>query len=336
MKAGLDKSQLLAVGVGAAVMLVAGGVAWLGLGALGEKQAEAEALAERMGNPALAALLNDPAGAGRATRDAAELQKLQVELRNNDTVARQWAQATQELAGEGEDWAKDPGKWKDRLIAVQSQLQKDAKEKRVGMAPDFYLGLDGFRQKSPTVEEVPGLALHLSVAERLVRRLIEARRIKEQFPTACEFRTLAGPGSALENEGQKEPPVPPGPGAKPGVPAPEAERKTFRVEIQSSPEVLYEYVRLLAKDPALFIVTDMRLANEKKSFPLRSEIAKKFSEAAAPGGGGAPAERKEKKKLLEVLAGGESLNAILEIDFVAWKQPEEAKAGAALTPAATP
>jgi len=336
MKADLDKSQLLVVVGGVAVVLVAGGAAWLGLGALGEKQAEAQALTERMGNPALAALLNDPAGAGRATRDSAELQKLELELRNNDAVARQWAQATQELAGEGKDWAKDPGKWKDRLIAVQSELQKEAKAGRLGLAPDFYLGLDGFRQKSPTAEEVPELALHLSVAERLVRRLIEARQVKEQYPTGCELRTMEGPGSVQEKGGQEKPPAPPSPGAKPGTLAPEAERKTFRVEIRSSPEVFYEYIRLLAKDPALFIVTNLRLANEKQAFPLRSEIAKKFSEAAYPAGGGAPAEKKEKKRLLEILAGEESLNVTLEIDYVAWKQPEEAKAGGAPTPAATP
>lgn len=333
MKAGLDKSRLLAV-VGGAVVLVAAGVAWFGLGGLAEKQAEAQALTERMGNPALAALLNDPAGAGRAVRDTAELQKLAQELRNNDAVARQWAQATQELAGEGQDWAKDPGKWKDRLIAVQSELQKQAKAGKLGLAADFYLGLDGFRQKSPTAEEVPDLALHLSVAERLVRRLMEARQIKEQYPTVCEFLALAGPGSAHEKGMPDRPPAPTGPGAKPRAPAPEAERKTFRVEIRSSPEVLYEYARLLAADPGLFIVTDLRLTNEKQTFPLRSEIAKKFSEAAAPGEGEGPADKKEKKRLLEILAGEESLNVTLEIDFVAWKQPEEAKAGGA--PVATP
>jgi len=331
MKAGLNKGQLGAGMAGAAVVLVAAGVAWFGLGGLGEKQAEAQALTERMGDPALAALLNDPAGAGRATRDAAELQKLEKELQDKDAVARQWTQATQELAGEGQDWAKDPGKWKDRLIAIQSELQKDAKARRLILAPDFYLGLDGFRQKSPTVEEVPELALHLSVAERLVRRLMEARQTKEQYPTVCEFRALTGPGSAKDKGGQEKSPVAPAPGIRPGTPPPEVERKTFRVEIRSSPEVLYEYVRLLAADPALFIVTDLRLANEKQSFPLRSEIAKKFSEATPPPGAGGAAEKKEKKRLLEILAGEESLNATLELDYVAWKQSEEAKAAGART-----
>ena len=334
MKTGLDKRQLGAVVGGAVIVLVAAGVAWFGLGGLGEKQTEAQALTERMGDPALAALLNDPAGAGRATRDAADLQKLEKELQEKDVAAKQWAQASLEMAGEGQDWAKDPGKWKDRLIAIQSELQKDAKAQRLDLAPDFYLGLEDFRQKSPTVEEVPELALHLTVAERLVRRLMEARQIKEQYPTVCELRTLAGPGSAKDKGGQGKSSAAPGPGTKTGTPAPEVERKTFRVEIRSSPEVLYEYIRRLASDPALFIVTDLRLANEKQSFPFRSEIAKKFSEATPPPVGGDLAAKKERKRLLEVLAGEESLNATLEVDYVSWKQPEEAKAAGART--ATP
>ena len=336
MKAGLEKRQLTAIAGAVAAALIAGGLAWFGLGELAEKQAEAQALAERMGNPALAALLSDPGGGSRASRDTAEIQKLANELRDGDSPANLWAQATQELAGEGQDWAKDPGRWKDRLIAVQSQLQKEAKAGRLGLAPDFYLGLDGFRQKSPTAEEVPELALHLSVAERLVRRLMEARQIKEQYPTICEFRSLAGPGSGQEKVPQEKPPAAPIPEAKPGVAGPEAERKTFRLEIRSSPEVLYEYVRLLVADPALLIVKDLKLVNEKQNFPLRSEIAKKFSEAPAPTGGAGPAEKKEEKRLLEILAGEEGLNATLEIDFVAWKKPGEAKAGGAPSPAASP
>lgn len=331
MKAGLERGQLLAVVGGAAVVVAAGGLAWFGLGGLGEKQVEAQALAERMGNPALAALLNDPAGANRATRDAMEIQKLASELRDKDAVVSQWAQATQELAGDGQDWSKDPGKWKDRLIAIQSQLQKEAKVGRLGLAPDFYLGLDDFRQKSPTVEEVPELALHLSVAERLVRRLMEARQVKEQYPTACEFLALAGPGSVQEKASS-----PPVPGTKPGATTPEAERKAFRLEIRSSPEVFYEYTRLLATDPACFIITDLRVVNEKQSFPLRSEIAKKFSEPTAPLGEANPENQKEQKRLLEILAGEESLTATLEIDFVAWKQSQEAQAGGAPAPVATP
>ena len=67
------------------------------------------------------------------------------------------------------------------------------------------------------------------------------------------------------------------------------------------------------------------MANERQTFPLRSEIAKKFTSSAGGAGGSGTSEKKE-KKLLEILAGEESLSAKLEVDFVAWKNPKEAKA----------
>lgn len=320
MKAALDKNQLMLVAGGGVGLLAAGALAWFGLGGLGEKQAEAQALTERMGNPALAALMSDPGGAARAGKEAADLRKLGQELEENDgAVTRTWTEGTKEAAGDGQEWAKDPGKWKDELIRIQSALQKSAPASQVRLAPDFYLGLETFRQKSPTVEEVPGLAMHLKVAEKLVMKLLEARKRKEQFPTVCEFRSLTGPGSGGE---KAEPAAAPG---KPGAVA-GPERQKFKAEVRCSPEVLYEYLRLLAVDPWLLVVTGLEVANEKESFPLRSEIAKKFT-AKEPGAAGAAGGAKDEKKLLEILAGEESLKAVVEVDFVAWRNPEEAKAG---------
>lgn len=330
MRIGFNRTQLLLVG---GLFLTAGGLAWFGLNGLTERQIEAEALAERMGNPALAALLSQPGGINRATRDAAEIQKLGEDLQRDLPIAS-WIQATQKLAGDGKDWAKDPGKWKDQLILIQSQLQKDAKADQVKLSPEFYLGLDGFRQKSPTTAEVPELALHLSVAERLVRRLLEARKVKEQYPTVCEVVTLSGPGSDQEKAGQRELSPLPKPGGKPGAPDFGAERKTFKMEIRCSPEVLYEYVKLLAGDPALLLVSDFQITNEKQSFPLRSEIAKKFAQVTPAGAEASLEGKTDDKKLLEILAGEEALNVILGIEFVAWKGPEEPKAGVA--PAVAP
>lgn len=330
----LNRNQLLLGGALLLGVVGAGVLGWMGLGALGEKQLEAQTLSERMGDPALASLLADPAGLGRAGKDAAELKKLTLEIQEKNATTKEWSRATRELAGEGNEWAKDPGKWKDRLIAVQSQLQKEAATKKVQMAQEFYLGLNSFRQKSPSAEEVPGLAFHLSVAERLVRLLLQAREIPEQYPTACEIISLVGPGSAESLDGQRISPTQ-NPTPKPGAPIIEIERKAFRLKIRSSPEVLYEYVRLLSRDPALLIITNLSLENEKQSFPSRSDIAKRFSETPASedpniSDGG---QRKNGKRLLEILAGEESVSTSMEIDFVAWKNPEEVKATVQAAPA---
>lgn len=313
---------------GGVAVLGAAGLAWWGLGQLGERQVEAQALADRMGNPALAALLADPTGMDRAKQETVKLQKLEKELREKEgPLAAQWAEETSKLAGDGQDWSADPGKWKDRLVAVQSELQQSAPSQRVQLAPDFYLGLDPFRQKSPTADEVPALALHLSVAKRLVELLFQARKVAEQYPTACEFRSLVGPGSVMEKTAAA-----PVPGTRSGSGSTGPERKSFRAEIRCSPEVLYEYVRLLFQDPALLILTDMAVSNEKQTFLLRSEIAKKFStnETSSDATSG-PAQNA--KKLLEILAGEESLLVTLEMDFVAWRNSFEEKGNSAPAPA---
>lgn len=310
------------------VLAAAGVLAWLGLGALGVKQTEAEALADRMGNPALATLLTDPAALTRAIRDAAELEKMENELERQEAKWTDvWVGETQRLAGQGEDWSQDPGKWKDRLILVQSELQKNALVRRVSLGPDFYLGLEAYREKSPAPEEVPGLALHLGVAQRLVERLLEARQVNEQYPTVCELRMLSGPGSVTEKGSEAPvPAAPPKKGEAGGGPP----RKKFRLEIRCSPEVLYEYVRRLLTDPSLLIITGLAVTNEQQAFPLRSEIAKKFSESGASPEASpeaSPDAKKAEKKLLEILAGKESISALLEVDFVAWAKPAETGPG---------
>ena len=300
-------------------LLLAGVFAWMGLAGLAQKQAEALDLAERMGDPALAALLGDPAGISRAAREAAELANLTKLLGESDEGRiSQWAQGTREATGEGEAWSKDPGKWKDRLIEIQSGLQKKAAAGNVRLPPDFYLGLDDFRQRSPAVEEVPRLALHLAVAQRLVELFIAARHTAEQYPTVGEFQSLSGPGS--EKEKMEEPP-PSAPAVKPGPASIRPIPEPFLVEMRCSPEVLYDYVGRLTRDPWLFLVRDIRVSNEKQTFPLRSEIAKRFSEnnETEPN---AKEPNTKKKKLLEILAGEESLAVQMRVEFVPWRMAE--------------
>jgi len=307
------------------MVILAAALGYWGFSQLGEKQTEAGVLLEKMVNPGIAALLADPGGVSRANRDALEIQKLEKGLREADGAwTDSWSAETKQMTGGGQVWATDPGKWKDRLIALESDLQKAASASRVQLPPDFYLGLENYRQKNPSIEELPSLALHLSVADRLVRRFFEARKAVEQYPTICEMRSLTGPEPGPKALGEA-------PARKPAPEAPGVERKTFRLEVRCSPEVMYEYVRLLTLDPALFVLTDLAVINEKQTFPLRSEIGSRLAApVAAPGA--APDSKKEAKKLLEILAGEESLNVSMVVDFVAWKNPEEGKTGAAPSP----
>ena len=342
MKASMASGQTGKIAAGAFLLVGAGGLAWWGVSGLLEKQAEAQALAERLGNPALAALLASPAGPTKLVRETAEIEALEKSAReNNGAVPLRWSQGTQEATGEGQDWSKDPGRWKDHLVTVQSQLQKDASAKGVRLGEDFYLGLQAFRQKSPSAEEVPGLAVHLSVARRFIELLIRAReKAKEQYPTICGVQTLTGPGSVTEKPAEM---VSGPPAGRPATAGGGPERKTFQLEIQCSPEVLYEYIRMLSTDDWLFIVKNLSVTNARQDFPLRSEIAKRFNSAEksgdqAPDSAGRSAgadSSAQGRKLLEILAGNEALTASLEVDFVAWRNSGAGKGGAA-APAKSP
>jgi hypothetical protein len=316
------KSSLRGVHLGLGALLIfAGLVGWIGLSRMGEVEGEMQALAEKMGNPALAALLADPAGPDRLLREAGEIRKLKDEVSSLDEkTAVGWAQAGQEASGDGQDWSKDSGKWKDRLIEIQNRLQKEAPQRKVILNPDFYLGLEAYRQKSPTEQEVPALALELSVAARLVDQLFLARQANEQYPTVCEFQSLSGPASLPPKASETNPP--PG-GNRPGALHKSPDRKEFRLQIRCSPEVLYEYVRRLTQDSWLFILTDLELSNSKQKFPLRSEIAKNL-ETGMGAGPSSSADAGNPKRLLEVLAGEEAVNAVLFVDFVYWKNPNPA------------
>lgn len=325
-RSGATKTPL----IGVLALVLAGGIGtWWALGLLDEKTAELAALQERLGNPALASLLGETTGTSRASQEAAQIRKMTQALQEEEGASsRRWSLGTQEARGQGKDWAKDPGKWKDELITRQNELQKKASSERVRLAPDFYLGLQEFQQKSPPADEVPDLALQLSVAGRLVERLFDARKIREQYTTDCELKSLA-----LVRKGENQDKVPPGTSsaAAPQGPAAVPERKKFRLELKCSPEVLYEYVRLLASDDWLLIIQNLSVVNEKPDFPPRSEIAKKFGpvsvgEAVRPGDSAAG------KKLLEVLSGDEALSVGMEVDFVAWLEAEAAKPAADKSP----
>lgn len=300
--------------------VVFGGVGWFGWSTLQEALAEAQAFADRKSVPRVAAAVGHPGGVAKILQETKELAKLNQTARQRlEATVRSWQDSWRETSGDGADWSTDPGKWKDKLIETRSfflQQSRESKEDiRMELPDDFYLSLGQFQQKSPTAEEVPDLARQLMVARRLTEILVLARRdAKEAYPTPCLFRTLEHIDSAPEKEvGLKAPPgrTPP--------PNSSLARMTFRLQIESSPEVLFEFVRDLEKDAWLFLIRDLVVQNEQIQFPSRSEIRKKFeSQIQANPEAGSTAVR---SKLLEVLAGKEKVQSTLQIEFIGWPPP---------------
>jgi len=331
MKDKLSRPQMIALGVGGGALLLGVGLGYLGLGALGETQAQAQSLADRKLKPEVAAVLARPGGAGAARKEAVELGKITEDLgKEEEKVVGSWREGLVKASGEGQDWSTDPNKWKDKLILVHDELRKKAGKKgdnsKVILVDEFYLGLQEYKQKSPTAAQVPSLALQLSVAEKLVEILMEAKGAsKEAYPTQCILQGLEGP-VMREEEAKPQGGKPKAGGADGGG----VIRESYRLQIECSPEVLYRFLGRLSQDPWLFMVMDLSLENEQKEFLKRSEVAKKFegekspsvSEgASAPEGARGSENPQPAMPLLLVLAGKERLRVVMKIDFVGWKIP---------------
>jgi hypothetical protein len=245
-----------------------------------------------------------------------------------------------QASGEGQPWSQDTNQWKDRLIAANDRLRKRAGKKgdnsRVILADDFYLGLQEFKQQNPPATQVPALARQLSVSEKIVEILMDAKKSAlEGYPTQCLLQTLVGPAMANGEGAKAANEKPKGPTEASGI-----LREGYTLQLECSPEVLYGFMQRLAKDPWLFVVVDMNLENDLMDFPKRSEVAKKFvndkkgSESVPSVGEGAEggsevargsANAVSRLPLLMVLAGKERLKVVIRVDFVGWKSPAPGK-----------
>jgi hypothetical protein len=286
--------------------------------------------------PEVAAVLARPGGAGAARKEAVELDKITEDLgKEEEKLVGSWREGLAKASGEGQDWSTDPNKWKDKLIDVDNLLRKKAGKNgdngKVILADGFYLGLQEYKQKSPTVAQIPSLTLHLSVAEKLVEILMEAKGAAiEKYPTQCILQGLEGPVVKEEEVAKPEAGKPKGGMADGGV----VVRESYCLQMECSPEVFYGFVGRLSKDPWLLVVMDLSLENEQKEFLKRSDVAKKFEGEKTPNGteGGAPtdgargsANSQAVTPLLMVLAGKERLRVVMKIDFIGWKIPPPGK-----------
>ena len=344
MKGNWSRTQIIWAAGGGGFFILAAVAGWLGWGSLDETQSQAQALSERKVKPELAAILSRAGGVGAARKEAGEITKLAEELaKTEEGVVGSWRQGYIEASGDGQGWSQDANQWKDQLIAANDRLRKRSGKKgdysRVILADDFYLGLQEYKQQNPPGGQVPALARQLSVSEKLVGLLMEAKKsAQEGYPTLCVLQSMQGPalppadGSKIANEKTKV-------GGQVGT----LLKESYTMQLECSPEVLYGFIQRLARDPWLFIVADLNLENDLKDFPKRSEVAKKFADASKPpegaveGGGGSPegargsANPTSRPPLLMVLAGKERLKVLLRVDFVGWKtaapgkQPEKRK-----------
>jgi hypothetical protein len=336
MKGKMTQAQMVLAAAGGGFLLVIVAAGYFGWSSLGEVQSQAQALAERKVKPELAAILTKPGGAGAARKEATEIGKVAEEVsQSEENLVGSWREGYEKASGAGQSWSQDPNQWKDRLIATNDRLKKQSGKKgdnsRVILADDFYLGLQEYKQQNPAAGKVPELALQLSVAEKLVELLVDAKKTaKEKYPTQCIIQSIVNPGVSAPEPDKKSIEK-----AKGGANPTGILREGYTLQFESSPEVLYGFIQRVAKDPWLFVVMNLSLENDLMEFPKRSEVAKKFADANKPADGATSENSTDgargsvnaptRPPLLMVLAGKERMKVVVRIDFVGWKTPMAAK-----------
>lgn len=323
MKISLERNQVISL-IGLAIFVLAAiGLGWFGLGGLFEESDQAQQLEERRGKSEIAAILGRPGGVNEVKKEIKQLDDLSQTLAKQEAaLIDPWRKSTQEALGEGKDWAKDGNKWKDLLVKYNDEILKrsgkNEDKKKVTLAPNFYLGLEEFKQKSPKDDQVPALARQLAVSKRLIDLLFLAKEsVREGYPTPCILVKLQGPagadGQPTENTKAK---------GKPGEKS-DLLRESYLIEFECSPEVLYSYIANLTKDSWFFIPTNLHLENERDSFPLRSELAGSFkaptTAESSPGEQVRGGTNSVAPPLLLILAGKEKVRVELQVDYLGWR-----------------
>ena len=323
MKIPLERYQILLLGGSCFAVVLGVAFGWWGLGGLVEVSNLGQEIADRKGKSEVADILGRPGGISEAKKEIAQLDQFYIGLgKQEESLIEPWRQATSEATGDGKDWAKDGNKWKDLLVKYNDEILKKSGKlgdmKKVTLAPSFYLGLEDFKQKSPSDDQVPKLAAQLSVSKRLVDLLFASKeKTREGYPTACVLLKIQGP---MGQEGG----VSEG-GKSKGKPSEKSDitRENYNLEFECSPEVLYAYISALTKDSWFFIPTNLSLENEKSTFPKRSELVGLFAPPQAAETASTEPVRGSSNSvappLLLVLAGKEKLRVYLQVDFVGWK-----------------
>ena len=328
MRKNLAEATPLLIGLG--LFLLGAGSVWMTFSGWSGARVAAEELLQRKQSSILAL----PEGMEKINHDITALQKASRQLKKELQVLTEPGEAAWGL---GQPWSVDPGQWKDRLIEANDRIREESgaagQSGRVILAPEFYLGFEEYRQKSPSPAQVPALARQLAVSQRLMDHLLACRReVAEPFPTPCVLKKWKVPGVAAETSGG----TPASPPEKSTATPASFLRETYEINLECSPEILADLLRRLAGDPWILIPTNLVVENEQTSFPKRAEFEKLFKNpAGVPGANEGQIIPSAKAPLLLVLAGKEKLRVSLTVDFAGWPPatpvaaplPEPAKEG---------
>ena len=156
-----------------------------------------------------------------------------------------------------------PNEFQTRLRQAIIHTAENARNNRVKLPANFFLGFDEFVSSLPSPEEAPALGQELSQVQLLLNTIIEAR-----VDAITAFHRIAHPGTAMAAAPMPAatPRTPPKPSAGPKL----IEERTIEFTISASPTAGRRVInQIAATNEQFFIIRAIHVKNQKDKGPPR-------------------------------------------------------------------
>ncbi len=156
-----------------------------------------------------------------------------------------------------------PNEFQTRLRQAIIHTAENARNNRVKLPANFFLGFDEFVSSLPSSEDAPALGQELSQVQLLLNTIIEAR-----VDAITAFRRVAHPGTATA--AGPMPSATPRLGTKPSPGPKVIEQRTVEFAISASPTAGRRVInQIAAANEQFFIIRAIHVKNQKDKGPAR-------------------------------------------------------------------
>jgi len=207
-----------------------------------------------------------------------------------------------------------PNEFQTRLRQAILRTAENARNNRVKLPANFFLGFDEFVSSLPSPEDAPALGQELSQVQLLVNTIIEAR-----VDGITAFHRVSHPGTATRTS--PVPAAPPGTPSKPS-PAPKLiEQRTVEFAISASPSAGRRVINQISADnEQFFIIRAIYVRNQKGKGPARETAAGTAAAIPRPTpvtpAGASPAPAATPAGPLNFIVGNEHIDLSARVELV--------------------
>jgi hypothetical protein len=204
-----------------------------------------------------------------------------------------------------------PNEFQTRLRQAIIRTSENARNNRVKLPANFFLGFDEFVSSLPSAEDAPALGQELSQVQLLLNTIIEAR-----VDAVTAFHRIPHPGIAPATA-----PVPASaPRATPKPSAKLIEQRTVEFAISASPAAGRRVInQISAANDQFFIIRAIHVKNQKDKGPPRENVgpgAAAPPPITVPPSGASPAPAATPAGPLNFIVGNEHIDLSARVELV--------------------